>query len=206
MLVIQTRSKKRRFIARGMSFVAIALLLGGLYLLSLVTAPTVAPIIAFHPINVSALPTPSQQENRVIIPKIGVNIAYAPGAAALDRGAQWRYPERGNPATGGNFIIAAHRFSIQPTPQGTVERSPFYNIDKLNTGDKIVVDYLGVRYAYQIDKKTDVKPTQIEIEAASDIPKLTLYSCELGGSDSGRVVLTAAPIGKVAITEKNVKH
>lgn len=199
MLVIK---QKRRF-QRGASslalFLAVVMLGGGAYMLSLVAAPTVAPLIATKPINVKDLPTPKQTEDRIIIPKIGVNIHYAPGVESLDRGAQWRHPDRGNPAKGGNFIIAAHRFSIQPTPMGTIEKSPFYNIDKLVVGDKIVVDYTGTRYAYEIDKIFDVKPSQTEIESPSTNAKLTLYSCELGGSDAGRIVITATPLGKVAL-------
>lgn len=196
-------NKKRLSVSTFIGVFAAALILGGAYLLSLVAAPTVAPFIAMKPIDVKALPMPKQADDRIVIPKIGVNIVYAPGAETLDRGAQWRWPERGNPETGGNFIIAAHRFSIQPTPQGTVEKSPFYNIDKLILGDKIVIDYKGQRYGYEITKIFDVKPTQIEIEAATAEHRLTLYSCELGGADAGRVVIYAKPLGIVALNQAN---
>lgn len=192
---------KRRHAPVIVPIIAVLLLSGGLYMLSLTLAPTIAPVIARKPITVSALPTPKKTENRIIIPKLGINIAYAPGEASLDRGAQWRYPERGNPASGGNFIIAAHRFSIQPTPMGTIEKSPFYSIDKLEIGDKIIIDYEGIRYAYEIDKRFDVTANQSEIEATSDTPKLTLYSCELNGSEAGRVVITATPMGKVDLAK-----
>lgn len=178
---------------------ALLLLSGGLYLLLLVASPSLAPLITMKPIEVRSLPAPQATDNRVIIPKIGVNIPYDKGAASLDRGAEWRYPERGNPEKGGNFIIAAHRFSIQPTPQGTIEKSPFYHIDKLAVGDKIVIDYTGTRYGYEIEKIFTVKPTQVEIEAPSTDAKLTLYTCELDGSDAGRVVVVAKPLGKVAL-------
>ncbi|AGL62027.1 putative sortase family protein [Candidatus Saccharimonas aalborgensis] len=178
---------------------ALLLLSGGLYLLLLVASPSLAPLITMKPIEVRSLPAPQATDNRVIIPKIGVNIPYDKGAASLDRGAEWRYPERGNPEKGGNFIIAAHRFSIQPTPQGTIEKSPFYHIDKLAVGDKIVIDYIGTRYGYEIEKIFTVKPTQVEIEAPSTDAKLTLYTCELDGSDAGRVVVVAKPLGKVAL-------
>ncbi len=178
---------------------ALLLLSGGLYLLLLVASPSLAPLITMKPIEVRSLPAPQATNNRVIIPKIGVNIPYDKGAASLDRGAEWRYPERGNPEKGGNFIIAAHRFSIQPTPQGTIEKSPFYHIDKLAVGDKIVIDYIGTRYGYEIEKIFTVKPTQVEIEAPSTDAKLTLYTCELDGSDAGRVVVVAKPLGKVAL-------
>ena len=72
-----------------------------------------------------------------------------------------------------------------------------YNIDKMKLGDNIVVDYEGARYAYEITKIFDVKPNQTEIEAPSQEAKLTLYSCELGGSDAGRIVITGKLLGQV---------
>ena len=199
MLAIRGTKSNKKALRGTVTAAAVLLLLGGLYLLTLVSAPAIAPVIAQKPIVVTELPKPTAAENRIVIPKLGVNIPYAPGEASLDRGAEWRHPSRGNPADGGNFIIAAHRFSIQPTPQGTVEKSPFYRIDQLVVDDKIIVDHRGTRYAYKIDKIFDVKPTQTEIEATSDTAKLTLYSCELGGSEAGRSVITASPMGKVAL-------
>jgi sortase A len=180
--------------------VAVVMLTGGLYLLSLVSAPVIGPLVYTKPIDVRTLPTPVRQYNRIVIPKIGVDIAYGEGQHSLDHGAQWRYPERGNPADGGNFIIAAHRFTLAPTPGETAKKSPFYHIDKLVVGDKIVIDYDGMRYGYEINKIFDVKPTQVEIEARSSEPKLTLYSCELDGADAGRVVVVARPLGQVALS------
>jgi len=179
--------------------VAILALIAGFYILSLVFAPAVAPMISQKTIDVKKLPTPTAKDNRIIIPKIGVNIAYAPGVAALNAGAEWRYPDRGNPEKGGNFIIAAHRLTIQPTPWATVEKSPFYNIDKLAISDKIIIDYSGTRYGYNISKIFNVTPNQVEIEAPTETPQLTLYSCDLTGAATGRVVIIAEPMGKVAV-------
>lgn len=150
--------------------------------------------------DVKALAAPKVGENKIIIPAINVNIPYgSDGKASLDRGAWWRNPENGNPEKGGNFIIAAHRFSIQPTPQATVIKSPFYHLDKLKVGDQIVVDYNGKRYGYKISKAYSVTPKQVEIEAPSDTPKMTLYSCELDGAEAGRVVFDAAFVGEVTL-------
>lgn len=202
MLKIKKQRTKRAH-SGILTLFAVLLLGGGGYLLTLVVAPTVAPIITMKPINVNALPAPIPTDNRVVIPKIGVNIVYGPGQASLDNGAEWRYPERGNPDTGGNFIIAAHRFTLAPTPTETIRKSPFYNIDKLVLGDKIVVDYKGIRYGYEISKIFDVKPEQVEIEAPSEDDKLTLYSCELSGPEAGRVVIIATPLGKVALANSD---
>lgn len=176
------------------------MLAGGVYILALVAAPVAAPLLVTKPIDVKTLPEPKETVDRIVIPKIGVNIAYATGAASLDRGAEWRSPTSGNPLDGGNFVIAAHRFSIQPTPQGTIEKSPFYHIDKLQVGDKVVIDYKGKRYGYEVTKEFTVKPSQIEIEARTNDPTLTLYSCGLDGAEGDRFVVQAKRLGEVATT------
>jgi sortase A len=183
----------------ALSVSAMSLLGGGLYMLSLVAAPIAAPILTMKPIDVKTLPSPEKTGDRIVIPKIGVNIAYGKGEAALDSGAEWRMPGNGNPSEGGNFVIAAHRFSIQPTPLATIEKSPFYHIDKLANGDKVLIDYQGKRYGYEILRKFTVKPTQIEIEARTTEPTLTLYSCGLEGSEVDRLVIEAKKLGEVAL-------
>lgn len=200
MLHIQKQQKRLSY-SSALTLLAFLILTGGGYLLTLVASPSIAPVVSMKPINVNTLPAPLPSDNRVVIPKIGVNIGYSIGQAALDNGAEWRYPERGDPDNGGNFILAAHRFTLAPTPTETIRKSPFYSIDKLVLGDKIVIDYKGIRYGYEISKIFDVKPTQVEIEAPSEDAKLTLYSCELDGAEAGRVVIVAKPLGKVALTE-----
>lgn len=200
--MLKIKKPRRNKLHYVLTLSGLGLLLGGGYLATLVLSPVIAPVITTDYISVDALPLPDQRDNRVIIPKIGVNIPYGESEQSLDRGAQWRHPERGNPSRGGNFIIAAHRFTIQPTPQGTVEKSPFYHIDKLTVGDKIVVDYEGKRYAYEVSEQFDVKPNQTEIEAPSAAPKLTLYTCTLSGESDGRIVLVSKPLGEVALDNK----
>lgn len=131
-------------------------------------------------------------ENRLYIPKIDINLPYATGdETVMETGAWWRAPASGNPSDGGNFVLSAHRFIMGWTPGQTVEHSPFYNIDKLELGDTITIDYEGERYVYTIDEKFDVPPTAVEIEAPTDDNRLTLYSCGLGGADDKREVVIA---------------
>jgi len=133
-------------------------------------------------------------ENRLYIPKIDINLPYqAGGEEVMEDGALWRQPQNGNPKDGGNFILSAHRFLMGFTPEGTWRKSPFYNIDKLEIGDKIVVDYEKERYTYIVKEKTTVSPESIEIENRTDKPRLTLYSCTLGGANDGRIVIIALP-------------
>lgn len=126
------------------------------------------------------------------IPKINAEIPFASGGAdRLETGAWWRQPASGNPASGGNFVLAAHRFQMGRTPAQTVRQSPLYHIDKLAVGDDITVDYKQTRYTYQITKIYRVPPTASEIESATDDARLTLYSCTLGGASDGREVIIA---------------
>ena len=139
---------------------------------------------------------PKITENRLYIPKIDINVPYNSGTEeVMEHGAWWRKPENGNPADGGNFVLSAHRFVMGLTPQRTLNKSPFYNIGKLNEGDQIVVDYEGKRYVYNIDKKYTTKPTDVDIENRTEKPQLTLYSCTFGGADDGRDVFIASLVG-----------
>ena len=178
------------------SIIATILIIGGLYTLAI----TITPFILSQTIdqkNNSTTQLISKTENkitknRLYIPKIDINLPYASGGAeVMEHGAWWRKPENGNPKDGGNFVLSAHRFIMGLTPQQTLRKSPFYNIDKLTVGDEIVIDYDGTRYIYVISEKRSVKPEAIEIEQRTDQPQLTLYSCTLGGANDGRDVLIA---------------
>ena len=176
--------------------IAVIMIASGIYLLVLISTPLIMSQ-TINPKNNSTSQLISKTkdkitENRLYIPKIDINLPYASGGAeTMEHGAWWRKPENGNPKDGGNFVLSAHRFIMGLTPQQTLRKSPFYNIDKLMVGDEMVVDYNGARYIYAISEKRSVKPEAIEIEQRTDQPQLTLYSCTLGGANDGRDVLIA---------------
>jgi sortase family protein len=179
-----------------LTIIAILMILGGVYLLALISTP----LILSQNINpkdnhTTQLITKTENkitENRLYIPKIDINLPYSTGGAeTMEYGAWWRKPENGNPKDGGNFVLSAHRFIMGLTPQQTLRKSPFYNIDKLTVGDEIIIDYNGVRYNYIISEKQSVKPDAVEIEQRTDQSQLTLYSCTLGGANDGRDVIIA---------------
>ena len=178
------------------SIIATIMIIGGLYTLAI----TITPFILSQTINqknnsTTQLISKTENkitENRLYIPKIDINLPYASGGAeVMEHGAWWRKPDNGNPKDGGNFVLSAHRFIMGLTPQQTLRKSPFYNIDKLAVGDEIIIDYEGVRYAYTIREKLSVKPEATEIEQRTTQSQLTLYSCTLGGANDGRDVLIA---------------
>ena len=186
----------KRWKGRLISVTAIMLLIGGLYTLVIAISPFISSQ-TINPKNNSTTQLISKTENkttenRLYIPKIDINLPYAAGGPeVMEHGAWWRKPENGNPKDGGNFVLSAHRFIMGLTPQQTLRKSPFYNIDKLAVGDEIIIDYEGVRYAYTIREKLSVKPEATEIEQRTTQSQLTLYSCTLGGANDGRDVLIA---------------
>lgn len=190
------KNRQKNWKSYILTIIAILMILGGVYLLALISTP----LILSQNINpkdnhTTQLITKTENkitENRLYIPKIDINLPYSTGGAEImEHGAWWRKPENGNPKDGGNFVLSAHRFIMGLTPQQTLRKSPFYNIDKLTVGDEIIIDYSGVRYNYIISEKQSVKPDAVEIEQHTDQPQLTLYSCTLGGANDGRDVIIA---------------
>lgn len=171
---------------------ALVLIATGAYILILTQAPNL-PVAS--PIDLDTNDDANDNRNRIQIEKMGVEVPYYSDntPATLERGAWWRFPDRGDPTKGGNFILSAHRFYIGTTPQGTRARSPFYKLDTLAEGDKIRIFFDGKWYDYAVTRNYSVKPNATEIEDQSDEPKLTLYTCTLKGSADGRVVIEASP-------------
>ncbi len=183
--------------------IAMMLLAGGAYTFLLVQSPE---ILATQP-NTEEKQTllTESKENFIKIERINLLVPFHEGDTeiTLESGAWHRFPERGDPENGGNFILSAHRFQLGLTPNSTVDKSPFYHIDKLQEDDIIDIFYNNSWYKYQIKKTYSVEPDAVEIEEPSEEAKLTLYSCTLGGSADGRVVIEAHPISRTGETNEN---
>ncbi|MDO4773983.1 MAG: sortase [Candidatus Saccharibacteria bacterium] len=201
--MLQLRKQQSSWTDRLLIIAAIFLIGGGGYLLVTAFSPFLLSQF-IDPTNntttqlletTASKPEPERfREQRIYIPKIDVNVIYtAGGPETLATGAWWRKSHNGNPKDGGNFVIAAHRFQIGPTPHRTINNSPFYNIDRLKVGDNITVDYDGSRYEYTIAEIRRVSPDAVEIEERTREPRLTLYTCTLGGTFDGREVIFATP-------------
>ena len=186
--------KRHRVIWLGLAGITFAI---GVYLLLLITAPL--PYTPPSPAHINwnkPVPRIELHEQRVYIPRLELNLIYGSDENSLLDGLWHRYPERGDPEKGGNFILAGHRFDIGFTPGATKRQSPLYHIDKVKFGDYIYVDFNGHRYQYEMTRDYTVQPSQVEIEAPSTIAKMTLYTCTLKGQADGREVLEATLIKK----------
>jgi sortase A len=129
------------------------------------------------------------QENRLVIPKIQVNAEIVEGEdeSVLWDGV-WRHPESAVPGEKGNTAFAGHRYQFKPPH----ERS-FYNIDKLERGDIIIVYWESLEYDYEVESKFVVTPDAVEIIEKGDEEKLTIYSCTPLFTQENRLVIEAFP-------------
>ena len=138
---------------------------------------------------------PAKQEtipagNTLVIPSIGLQQAVNEGStiAALRKGV-WHRPQTSTPPSGGNTVLAGHRFTYTQ-PQGV-----FYSLDKVKVGDSIIMYWQGKKYSYKVTKVFVVSPDRIEIEAPTADPTLTLYTCTPLWNPKDRLVVQAVPDG-----------
>lgn len=186
--------KQRRWPRIVLSILSLVLFLGGIYILFILIYPQVS-----KPSEKSVRAQAEvviKEKNQVFIPSVGIRSEIKEGGIdILDQGVVWhRFPERGNPQKGGNFILTGHSFVWGYTPQEVTKQSVFYHLAEASIGDDIIIHWDGKIYKYKITGKETVKPDQTEVEKMSDKPKLTIYTCTTGGASDGRVVITAEPI------------
>lgn len=91
------------------------------------------------------------------------------------------------PGKKGNCAISGHRVSFG---------APFYNLHKLNKGDKIFTYYQNREYIYQVIWLKRVKPGDTWVIAPTEIPSLTLTTCDPPFSAKYRLVVRAVLIKK----------
>lgn len=182
------KKSRRRWL---LPFLAVLLVAGGAYLLLLTQSPAIT-----IPGVKKVTPAATTAGDYIQIQSINLEVPFfaGPDSRTLDKGAWWRFPDRGDPEKGGNFILSAHRFQLSLTPWSTKDSSPFYHLDKVKVGDTIKVHFHDKWYSYQATRLYSVPPDATQIEAPSTEAKMTLYSCSLRGQADGRYVVEAKPV------------
>lgn len=133
--------------------------------------------------------------NTLVIPTIGVDVKIIEGSGdwALNDGS-WHRPGTGDPVNGGNFVLTGHRFGFSWMPTDIKKKSTFYNLDKVEVGDVIIVYWDQKEYDYEVEKIFSAAPDEVSIENPTTEPQLLVYTCSLLGRNSDRLVLLAKPI------------
>jgi sortase A len=184
-------------------FVPLFVLLGGGYTFANLNAPNLhLPTDGPQDATARLLTTskPNLAENRLYLPQINVDIAIKDGDSndLLSSGAMHRNPSNGDPKQGGNFVVAANRFSLGISPFQTRAQSPLYHLGELQKGDQVYVDFEGVRYAYQVTQTYGAGTADSDVASRTSDSRLTLYSCDANNPDQIRDVIEAKPVGTVA--------
>ncbi|MFA5172771.1 MAG: sortase, partial [Sulfuriferula sp.] len=145
--------------------------------------------------NVQVSPDP-----KLIIPKINVNVpviydvavSHDAQMAAMQKGvAHFAIPGADSrPGQIGNTVFSGHSSNDLFDPGDY--KFIFAQLDKLQPGDTIYVNYNSIRYSYNVTKKEVVKPTQVDkLTYATDKPILTLITCTPLGTSTNRLLVTA---------------
>lgn len=133
---------------------------------------------------------PKPASNRLVIPKIGVDVAIVEGKnqdVALNQGI-WHIPGTSTPDKGSNTVLSGHRFRFLSGPR------TLYLLDRVKKGDLMSVYWKGKEYRYVVTGQKIVKPNQVEILDPTDKPRLTVFTCSPLFSTKERLVLFAKPI------------
>lgn len=128
---------------------------------------------------------PIPNENTLFIPSLGLTEKIHEGSSVntVHRGV-WRIPASSTPEKASNTVLVGHRFTYDGA-------SVFYNLDKVNVGHEIAVYWQGKQYIYIVEQTKIVPPTAIEVEAPTNTPTLTLYTCAPLLTAKNRLVIVA---------------
>lgn len=107
---------------------------------------------------------------------------------ALRRGVV-HYPGTATPDKPGNVVIFGHS-SGQVWAPGDY-KFVFMRLDKLKAGDKIFLEYQGIRYTYDVKGLRVVAPTEVSVLEQGEGHNLTLITCTPVGTDKKRLIVSA---------------
>jgi sortase A len=130
------------------------------------------------------IPTPGpEQAIRTQIPAIGVD-------APIVQGDGWEQLKKGvgqhvgtaNPGEKGNVVLSAHN---------DIFGEIFRELDRLKSGDQVIVYTNQRSYTYLVSGNKTVEPTRVDVMEATSQPTVTLISCYPYLVDDQRIVVTA---------------
>jgi len=135
-------------------------------------------------------PPAASQPNHVIIPTMLLDQPILEGSirnqySVLNQGI-WRWPQGSTPDKGSNTVLIGHRFTY------TNPRGVFYFLNKVKLSDEIGVFWNNKQYLYKVVSVTEVPPNDTAIEANTQNPELTLFTCTPLWLPKDRLVIVAA--------------
>lgn len=155
------------------------------------------------------LPEVGPPENRLIIPKLNMNvpIEVPPNGSLLKE--DWEnlekdiqlaledgvvhYPGTARPGQAGNFFVTGHS-SYFPWAPGDY-KSVFARLGELDVGDEYWVYYGGDKFRYVISEKREIKPSDVSVLDQPVSKRVsTLMTCTPVGTTLRRLILSAQEV------------
>ena len=146
------------------------------------SAPDTVPV---EPQNTQPVVEEGDPIARIEMPTIGVDNIVVAGVEKSDlKKGPGHYPETPMPGQLGNAAIAGHR---------TTYGQPFFDIDKLEVGDEIIVTTVDGRFVYRVTGQQIVSPSDYQVVATVDptTATLTLTSCHPKWTARERIIITS---------------
>lgn len=176
---------------------------------NLLKSPTLATAGNTKGHLLSYLPDVGPPHNRIIIPKLGLNIPLVTPSYESLLKEDWdkveediqdalkhgvvHYPGTARPGQAGNFFVTGHS-SYYPWAEG-LYKTIFARLHNLNVGDEYYVYYGGDKHRYVISSKKEVKPSNVDVlDQPLNRRMSTLMTCSPVGTTLRRLILTAQEI------------
>lgn len=142
-------------------------------------------------------------EPRLIIPKVNVDVPvlydvgsdYDSQLTAMQKGvAQFAIPgANSHPGQIGNTVLSGHSSNDLLDPGDY--KFIFAQLERLEIGDSIYVNYNSKRYTYTVTKKEVVEPNEVsKLVYPTNSPILTLLTCVPVGTSLHRLLVTAEQV------------
>jgi sortase A len=143
--------------------------------------------IATLALSGTAASQPAVQGERLIIPRLHLNVEVG---NRVDAGPAF-YPGSGRPGQPYTIAIAGHR---------TTHTRPFWSLDVLTRGDRIVIVSGGVRHLYRVSGSRVVAPSDWSIAREEGRERVILTTCTPRFSALARLVVFASVLNDVRRT------
>ena len=160
----------------------------------------------------SYLPDVGPPENRIIIPKLNLNIPLVTPSYQNLLSENWEgvesdiqdalqqgvvhYPGTARPGQAGNFFVTCHS-SYYPWAPGKY-KNVFARLHDLDVGDEYWVYYGGDKHRYIVREKQEVKPSNVRVlDQPLDKRIATLMTCTPVGTTLRRLIVTSEEIDAI---------
>jgi len=178
----------------------------------LMKSPTLAVAGATEGNLLSYLPLVGPPENRIIIPKMNLNVPLVTPSYqsllqedwtnvekdiqdALQNGVV-HYPGTARPGQAGNFFVTGHS-SYYPWAPGKY-KTVFARLHELDVGDEYWVYYGGDKHRYVVESKKEVKPSDVTVlDQPVDRRISTMMTCTPVGTTLRRLIVTSVEVDHI---------